>query len=75
MEEMISKISRRWMEIGILYGEELNPEILCPKCGKANLNVHDIMGEEKIERLMYCPDCGEKNYLLMKREECENLRR
>lgn len=67
---MISDESRRWIEASNIIGNNPDAIVICPKCGKADLDVLDIRSESDsthLERVMQCPQCGAKNYMRLHR--------
>jgi C4-type Zn-finger protein len=64
---------QRWINAAIVLGRNPSAKVSCPVCGEANLMAKDIPFEgiqvegaaQKFERVLYCQNCGAKNYLLM----------
>lgn len=69
---MISDTSKKWLEAGIVLGEDPGAKVLCPECAQSELEVQDIRSEfepELIERIIRCPVCGKYNALRMRRPQ------
>jgi transposase-like protein len=64
---MSSKISKHWLEAGIILAKDASAKVTCPQCGAADLVVLDAYAGTTLERWMQCPVCHAKNTLLMRR--------
>lgn len=61
----MSAKARRWIDAGIILGNDPHAKVKCPECLNADLTVWDQpLGEDRIERHMKCLSCGEYNSLL-----------
>lgn len=63
---MKSSTTLLWIEAGKMLADNPDASVPCPVCGKKNLRVTDIRSAENpsvIEREMFCPSCGARNYL------------
>jgi predicted RNA-binding Zn-ribbon protein involved in translation (DUF1610 family) len=61
---------QRWVDAGIALAKDPRAVVVCPHCGKANLEVTDqSLGNHQLERHMRCPLCGAYNSLRMSASE------
>jgi len=68
---MTSEKSKKWVEAGIMFAMNVGSKVLCPECELSYLEARDIMYEanpQKFERLISCPKCNAKNYLLLNKK-------
>ena len=59
----ISAKSQRWLKAGIALGNDPKALVLCPACGKANLEVIDAHAGGRLDRYIHCPSCNKYNVL------------
>lgn len=67
---MTSIKTQKWIEAGKIIAQNPNAKVLCPECGKNNLEVQDIRNENnssELERIMECPVCKARNILRLRR--------
>lgn len=67
---MKKNITLLWIEAGKLLSDDPVALISCPVCANENLQVTDRRSAETsnvVEREMYCPSCGARNFLRLLR--------
>jgi transcription elongation factor Elf1 len=60
--------AEKWINAGKMLAINPDSSVKCPECGISNLKSMDINFENNLEefsRLIYCENCGTKNYLRM----------
>jgi len=60
-------VTERWIAAGKCLAKDPLERVRCPVCQNDFLVTKDLSaGPSKVERLMTCPRCGAKNFLLMR---------
>jgi len=59
--------AQRWIEAGARLAKDPAARVSCPACGAAPLQLNDVMGARALERVMSCPKCGARNFVLLSR--------
>jgi predicted RNA-binding Zn-ribbon protein involved in translation (DUF1610 family) len=58
---------RRWVQAGVILGENPRAYVPCPICAEAALEVEDVPypdNEELFDRYLRCPNCGAQQVLV-----------
>lgn len=73
----MNDITKKWIEAGKALISDPIVKVECPECGKATLAVQDIYDEsnpvEIRERMIYCPLCKAKQFILKPRKMSASL--
>lgn len=65
------KTNNKWIHAGIALTSDVKSKVICPECEKVNLEFIDCENPQnlnEIERLIYCSNCGAKNYIRLKKK-------
>jgi Zn finger protein HypA/HybF involved in hydrogenase expression len=58
----------KWIEAGKILASDATYEVVCPECDKETLKVEDIHNDQNpveiIERMIYCPLCEARQFIL-----------
>jgi Zn finger protein HypA/HybF involved in hydrogenase expression len=69
---MTKNIDSGWLSAAIQVENNPKANVLCPKCGEANLNITNVKDTKNprllIERILTCPLCKAMNAILVNRE-------
>lgn len=69
--------TEKWIEAGKILASDATRKVECPECEKATLEIEDIYDEsnpaEIIERMIYCPLCEAKQFVLRPRQHTSRV--
>ena len=62
---MMNDEAKRWLEAGSRLNKDPKARVSCPACRGAALQLSDVLGASALERVMSCPKCGARNFVLL----------
>lgn len=57
--------AKRWIDAGSKLSNDPQARVSCPACHGAALQLSDVLGASALERVMTCPKCGARNFVLL----------